>query len=84
MYDKYCSLDNVENPHMSMPQVGTHGRMKHKLGLDSSNKCKFVIGHGSDDGIELQDHRRALPRPVVDKGQSIAELVKGFVGRYHY
>ncbi|KAG5614241.1 hypothetical protein H5410_014065, partial [Solanum commersonii] len=37
IYDKYCSLNNVENPQMSMPQVGVHGRMKHKLGLDSSN-----------------------------------------------
>ncbi|KAG5580090.1 hypothetical protein H5410_050717 [Solanum commersonii] len=24
MYDKYCSLDNVENLQMSMPQVGAH------------------------------------------------------------
>ncbi|KAG5594689.1 hypothetical protein H5410_035921, partial [Solanum commersonii] len=38
LYDKYCSLDNVENPQMSMPRVGAHGRVKHKLGLDSSNK----------------------------------------------
>ncbi|KAG5606621.1 hypothetical protein H5410_028113 [Solanum commersonii] len=43
MYDKYCSLDNVENPQMSMPRVGAHGRVKHKLGLDSSNKCEFPL-----------------------------------------
>ncbi|KAG5628923.1 hypothetical protein H5410_000640 [Solanum commersonii] len=155
MYDKYCSLDNVENLQMSMPQVGAHGRVKHKLSLDSSNKCGFVkylervdnitsdegipqllngggsseafgkdfklettqifvsesgleisvlfrdwinaerrnqglpkldsqfelfidsaIGCGSDDDMELQDRQRALPRPVVDYGQSIAELEK--------
>ncbi|KAG5610761.1 hypothetical protein H5410_022042 [Solanum commersonii] len=51
MSDKYYSLDNVENPQMSMPQVGAHGRMKHKLGLDSSNKCEFVkyLETGSDN-----------------------------------
>ncbi|KAL3370645.1 hypothetical protein AABB24_007614 [Solanum stoloniferum] len=190
MYDKYCSLDNIENPQMSMPQVGAHGRVKHKLGLDSSNKCEFVkyleqgsdnitndegipqllnwwrargtqfpklsrmvkdvlaiqgssvaseaafsaarfqigdhryslaedsleisvlfrdwinaerrnqglpkldsqfelfidsaIGCGSDDVMELQDRQRALPRPVVDYGQSIAELEKKFTGLYNY
>ncbi|KAG5610872.1 hypothetical protein H5410_022153 [Solanum commersonii] len=43
--------DNVENPQMSMPQVGVHGRVKHKLGLDSSNKCEFVkyLEQGSDN-----------------------------------
>ena len=51
MYDKYSSLDNVENPQTSTPQVGAHGRMKHKLDLDSSNKCEFAkyLEQGSDD-----------------------------------
>ncbi|KAG5575926.1 hypothetical protein H5410_056060 [Solanum commersonii] len=74
MYDKYCSLDNVENPQMSMPRVGAHGRVKHKL----------AIGCGSDDGMELQDRQRALPRPEVDYGLSIAELEEGFMGLYNY
>ncbi|KAG5607146.1 hypothetical protein H5410_028638 [Solanum commersonii] len=43
-----------------------------------------AIGCGSDDGMELQDRQRALPRPVVDYGQSIAELEKGFTGLYNY
>ena len=42
MYDKYSFLDNVENPQTSTNQVGAHARVKHKLGLDSSNKCEFV------------------------------------------
>ena len=169
IYDKYCSLDNVDNPQTSMPQVGVHGRMKHKFALDSSNKCEFVkylehgtqfpklskmvedmlaiqgssvaseaafsaarfqigdhrhslaedsleisvlfrdwinverrnqglpkldsqfelfidsaIRCGSDDGMELQDRQRALPRPVIDYGQSIVELEKGFTGLYNY
>ncbi|KAG5577765.1 hypothetical protein H5410_057899 [Solanum commersonii] len=68
---------------MSMSRIGAHGRVKHKLGLDSSNKCEFVkylehdsdnitndkvIECGSDDGMELQDRHRALPRSVVDYG----------------
>ena len=190
MYDKYSFLDNVENPQTSTNQVGAHGRVKHKLGLDSSNKCEFVkyleqgtdditndngipellnwwrnrgaqyqklsrmvkdvlaiqgssvaseaafsatrfqigdhryslaedsleismlfrdwinaerrnqglpkldsqfelfidsaIGCGSDDGIEIQDRQRALPRPEVDHNQSLAELERGFTGLYNY
>uniref|UniRef100_A0A3Q7FH44 HAT C-terminal dimerisation domain-containing protein n=1 Tax=Solanum lycopersicum TaxID=4081 RepID=A0A3Q7FH44_SOLLC len=51
MYDKYSFLENVENPQTSMNQVGAHGRVKHKLGLDSSNKCEFVkyLEQGTDD-----------------------------------
>ena len=52
--------------------------IQYELFIDS------VIGCGSDDGMELQDHQRALPRPVVDYGQSIAELEKGFTGLYKY
>ncbi|KAG5625127.1 hypothetical protein H5410_010345 [Solanum commersonii] len=57
MYDKYCSLDNVENRQMSTPQVGAHGRVKHKLGLDSSNKCEFVkyVEQGSDNITNDED-----------------------------
>ncbi|KAG5616864.1 hypothetical protein H5410_016688 [Solanum commersonii] len=125
MYDKYCSLDNVENPQMSMPQVGAHGRwraretqfpklsrmVKDVLAIHGSSLFRgalqdfklettyiqvadwinaerrnqglpkldsqfelFIdsaIGCGSDDDMELQDRQRALPRPVVDYGQSI-------------
>ena len=51
MYDKYSFLDNVENPQTSTNQVGAHGRVKHKLGLDSSNKCEFVkyLEQGTDN-----------------------------------
>ncbi|KAL3356596.1 hypothetical protein AABB24_017313 [Solanum stoloniferum] len=51
---------------------------QYELFIDSA------IGYGSDDGIELQDRQRALSRPVVDNGQSIAELENDFVGLYHY
>uniref|UniRef100_A0A3Q7G3I4 HAT C-terminal dimerisation domain-containing protein n=1 Tax=Solanum lycopersicum TaxID=4081 RepID=A0A3Q7G3I4_SOLLC len=51
MYDKYSFLDNVENPQTSTNQVGAHGRVTHKLGLDNSNKCEVVkyLEQGTDD-----------------------------------
>ncbi|KAL3331285.1 hypothetical protein AABB24_034882 [Solanum stoloniferum] len=65
---------NDERRNQGLPKLDS----QYELFIDST------IGCGSDDGMELQDRKRALPRPVVDHGQSITELEKGFTGLYNY